>query len=72
MARERKTCNRCGARARHTWTVDPCALMSKTIKAKLCDQCDIEINRYILAFYRVPNSKKLMEAYRKKILGDRA
>lgn len=53
----------------HSWTVEPCAKPGPPIKAKLCDECDIEVNDYILSFFRVRNKTKLIEAYRKQIYG---
>lgn len=52
----------------HSWTVDPCAAPS-AIKAKLCDDCDVEVNEYILSFFRVRNKTKLIQAYREKVFG---
>ena len=52
----------------HTWEVNPCAA-PRTIKAILCDSCDVEINDYILSVFRVRNKIKLMTAYRKRIFG---
>ena len=64
----RRKCNRCGERgAHHKWTVHPCALdkdgKRKTIKGRLCTRCDIELNAFILSWFRVPKRRELMKAY---------
>ena len=64
----RKTCSRCGQRRiLIEWTVSPCAVRPKEIKGQLCDRCDIELNAYILSFFRVRNRRKLMDEYRRQI-----
>lgn len=65
MARERKTCSRCGDRHNkmHTWTLRPCAV-GHEINGALCDRCDIELNAFILSFFRVKKRRELMEKYR--------
>ena len=63
MARERKTCSRCGQRGKlYAWTLNPCASVTE-IKGKLCERCDIELNGCILSWFRVKNRKELMEVY---------
>lgn len=62
-------CRRCRKNeGTHGWTVEPCAKPGGPVKAKLCDDCDVEMNNYILSFFRVRNKTKLMDAYRKKVL----
>lgn len=51
----------------HGWTVEPCAKPGRPIKAKLCDDCDIEVNDYILSFFRVKGKTALIEKYRKEV-----
>lgn len=64
-----KKCRRCRKNpAKHKWTVDPCAAPG-TIKAELCDDCDVEVNDFILSFFRVRNKTVLMDNYRQKVFG---
>lgn len=62
MARE--ACSRCGERWNdlHSWTLAPCAL-GRELKGWLCRSCDIELNGFVLSFFRVKGRKKLMEDY---------
>ena len=66
MAKKRTTCSRCGDKPAglHNWTIDPCAMENKTLHGTLCHRCDIELNEYILSFFRVKGRKKAMEKYR--------
>lgn len=68
MALLRRKCSRCGAFGKHKWTLAPCALLmndkKKQIKGRLCDQCDIELNSFILSWFRVPKRRELMKTYR--------
>lgn len=62
-------CSHCGERpAEHWWTVSPCAADNKTIRKKLCTECDVFINDFILKFYRVRGRTKMIEDYRKRML----
>lgn len=64
MARARKTCSRCGDRGYlFDWTLSPCSMLPKQIRGRLCARCDIELNEFVLSWFRVRNRKKLMEDY---------
>ena len=65
----RRKCNRCGElNAKNKWTLAPCALLlggkKKQIRGRLCDRCDIELNAFILSWFRVPKRKQLMDDYK--------
>ncbi len=63
--KKRKTCSRCGELSPklHSWTLAPCAL-GREIKGKLCHRCDIDMNAFVLSFFRVKGRKAAMEKYR--------
>lgn len=68
MALFKQKCRRCGERRpKHSWTLAPCALNGKRIKARLCDRCDIELNQFILSWFRVPKRRELMKAYEESL-----
>ena len=48
----------------HNWTLEPCAMGGKTIHGRLCHRCDIEMNDFVLAFFRVKGRREAMEKYR--------
>ena len=64
----RKTCSRCGERGKlHNWNLSPCATFPKEIKGRLCTRCDLDLNRYVLSFFRIRNRAQLMREYEKEV-----
>lgn len=57
---KRLKCIRCGKPAETQWQI--CADGNNF--CPLCGQCDVELNRVVLAFMRHPQAKKLMAKYR--------
>jgi len=56
---KRIPCARCGKPSRQQWQV--CA--NDNLYLGVCDNCDVELNRVVLDFMKVPNRKTLMKRY---------
>lgn len=60
-------CRQCGApNAIHSWTVQPCAMKPKEMKAFLCDGCDVALNATVLNVFQVRGRRRMMETYRSR------
>lgn len=58
-----KRCQHCGERgATRTWDMRPCAI-GEHITYRLCDPCDLALNRLVLDFFKVPHAEKLLAEY---------
>lgn len=58
-----KRCQHCGSQpANRTWDMRPCAI-GRHITYRLCDECDLTLNRMVLDFFRVPNAGELLAEY---------
>jgi hypothetical protein len=55
----RVPCARCGAPSTQQWQV--CANGNRYLGC--CDECDVALNRLVLAFFRVPGRGALMRRY---------
>ena len=55
-------CSRCGAASDRQWQV--CANGNRYLG--VCRRCDVEVNRLVLDFFRVPEREKLLERYRQE------
>lgn len=49
-------------KAQNKWTLTACADNRKRVM-RLCDPCDIELNRIVLLFLNVPGAAKKIKAY---------
>jgi hypothetical protein len=57
------SCAHCGTdSAERIWDMRPCAI-GEHITYNLCDPCDLELNRIILEFFKVPNGDELLAEY---------
>lgn len=57
-------CAHCGNKgATNLWHPALCADGRKKRSKRLCDPCDIELNRMVLEFFNYPNAADLMSAY---------
>jgi len=61
----RVPCSRCGKPSTAQWKI--CANGNRY--AGVCTDCDIEMNRLILQFMRVPHRGKLLAKYRREAAG---
>ena len=59
---KRIKCSRCGRPANAQWQI--CANGNRY--AGICDYCDIELNRMVLVFMRIPNRDKLIDKYKEE------
>ena len=55
-------CSRCGAASAHQWQV--CADGNQY--RGICLECDIDLNRIVLEFFKIPNRGELMNEYERK------
>lgn len=62
----RKACAHCGAPANQQWSLRPCAI-GATGWYPLCDSCDIELNRVVMAFLRLPDADERLAAYQERM-----
>ena len=58
----RRSCVHCGGRAKHQWSLRPCAI-GRTGWYPLCTRCDIHLNRIVMAFLRLPDRAERLAAY---------
>ena len=60
---QRLPCSRCGCPAKHQWRMcaDGCY-------RPVCAECDIRLNRLVLAFLRVPDRAKTIANYQKRLV----
>jgi hypothetical protein len=57
------TCAHCGTPdAERTWDMRPCAIGTQRTHL-LCDACDLELNRHVLAFFHISDADALLEQY---------
>ena len=64
MAERRTRCQHCrDAWATETFTARMCAENRRKRVVRLCAACDLELNRIVLEFVRVPGLEAKMEAY---------
>ena len=59
----RVPCRRCGVPSKQQWQV--CANGNRWLG--VCLRCDLELNRMVLAFFRLPNRAALMEEYARRL-----
>lgn len=59
----RVPCAHCGAPSAHQWHVRACAAGGPLVWRGLCTPCDLELNRLVLDFFRVPDAADLLAAY---------
>lgn len=63
-------CAHCGeGKAKHAWTLWACADGGRKRVFRLCEKCDIELNRRVLRFFNDPAAAAKIAAYRKKRRG---
>lgn len=62
---ERLPCFRCGAKAKHQWSI--CADGNK--QRPICGPCDIDLNRIVLAWAGDPDAATKIAAYARKEQG---
>lgn len=58
----RVPCARCGRPSVHQWQV--CA--NDRLFQGVCRECDLELNRLVLDYFRVPGRQALMQRYERK------
>lgn len=58
----RKPCPRCGKPSVHQWQ----ACANNNLYVPICLDCDIEINRMVLEFLKIPNADKMIEKYKQE------
>ncbi len=66
-----KICVHCGKPATRDWDMNFCADGNVKRRLDLCDDCDLDLNEYLLHFFRVPAAEEKLEAYRRQLLGER-
>jgi len=59
MGISRIPCARCGKPSSQQWQV--CALGNMFMG--VCENCDIELNKVVLKFFKIKNSKNIMDKY---------
>ena len=59
----RMKCARCRKKARYQWNC--CA--NNNNQVPMCPQCDLEINRLVMLFFRHPHADELLEIYKKEV-----
>jgi len=60
----RRPCDHCGLRPwSASWTVRLCANKRRPKVAKLCRECDVELNAWVLRFVRHPMAEELVRDY---------
>jgi len=58
----RVPCAHCGKPSSRQWSLRPCAI-GKSAWYGLCDSCDLELNRAVVAFLKVPDGDALLAKY---------
>ena len=58
-----KCCDHCDRPANTKWTLRACAEGRKRRTINLCEPCDVELNRLVLAFANVANLDSIMKKY---------
>ena len=58
----RVPCSRCSAPSVYQWQV--CANGNRWLG--VCQRCDLELNRRVLRFFKVPGHEKLMQVYKEE------
>lgn len=57
-------CARCGAPSRYQWN----ACANGNHHVAICRDCDVEVNRMVLDFFRIPGREEMMAAYEERTL----
>ena len=66
---KRVRCSHCGRLpCGEQWTLDACADGNKGEQHGLCIGCDIDLNAFLLDFFRVRDAKKKIGKYRAKMI----
>lgn len=59
----RVPCARCGQPSTQQWS----ACANNNLHVGVCTKCDVELNRRVLAFFRLPDRDELMRRYRARL-----
>jgi hypothetical protein len=65
----RLKCSHCGGRPSEQWHLTLCSAKHLKGYYPLCNKCDIELNKYTLQFFQLPNIEKIISDYENKLTG---